>query len=130
MGERKDKSLERRKLMGRRLRGMRVMQNLTLDEVGSLLNKQRSVMSLYETAKRVIDHDTLAEYCKVLNVSADYILGIIDEPRPIHDPQKIVVDKEVHFDEMPRELQKVLISLGRLILEKNKGDDNIPRKKR
>ncbi|MCR4441937.1 MAG: helix-turn-helix domain-containing protein [Peptococcaceae bacterium] len=129
MGERKERSLERRKLMGRRLRGMRVAQNLSLDEVGSLLGKQRAVMSLYETAKRAIDFDVFVEYCKLLNVSADYILGIIDEPRPIQDPKKIVVDKEVSFDEMPRGLQRVLISLGRLVLEEKKEDGNITRKK-
>ncbi|NPV89571.1 MAG: helix-turn-helix transcriptional regulator [Firmicutes bacterium] len=117
MGERKDKNLARKKIMGKRLRGVRVMQNLSLEAVGDKLGKEKSTLSLYETAQRNIDFETLAEYCKLLNISADYILGIVDEIRPISDPKRAVLDKEVTEDEIPPELHSLLITLGKLVVK-------------
>ncbi len=54
---------------------------MTLEQVAQRMNTTYATISRYENERRKIDPDTLTEFCKLYNVSADYILGFIDEPR-------------------------------------------------
>lgn len=118
MGDREGRIYQRRRLIGKRLRGIRVMQNKSLETVAGLLGKDsKATVSNYETALRAIDLDTLAEYCKLLNISADYILGIVDDMRPIFGSKHTVLDETVNPEELSPEIKRVLTSLSKLIIK-------------
>ena len=44
-----------------------------------------SVMAYYryETGERMPDGNTIIKLCRFFNVSADYLLGLTDEPKPL-----------------------------------------------
>ena len=46
-----------------------------------------SVMAYYryETGERMPDGNTIIKLCRYFNVSADYLLGLSDEPRPLRE---------------------------------------------
>lgn len=68
-------------MFGERLRTARKSAHMTLEQVAQRMNTTYATISRYENERRKIDPDTLTEFCKLYNVSADYILGFIDEPR-------------------------------------------------
>lgn len=59
-----------------RLREQRLEKNLTQKEVAALLGVSTTCYSGYEQGYREPDFKTLIKICKVLNVSADYLLGL------------------------------------------------------
>lgn len=48
--------------------------------IAAVLNITTQQYQLYESGKRKIPIDKLTIFCKHYNVSADYILGLRDEP--------------------------------------------------
>ena len=70
-------------MYGQRLKMARKSAGMTLEEVAQKMNTTHTTISRYENEKRKIDPDTLMEFCRLYNVSADYILGFIDEPKQI-----------------------------------------------
>lgn len=70
-------------MVNERIKEIRTEKELTQKEIADLLNMKQPQYARYENGKRElpITHlKTLAEY---YNISADYILGIIEEQRPI-----------------------------------------------
>ena len=63
------------KIIGERLKEVRVKHKLTQKQVADLLNTSQSTISSYENGKTVILTAFLYELCIKLNVSADYIVG-------------------------------------------------------
>lgn len=64
---------------GQRLKEARKKKNLTLINVGIRLNTTHATISRYENEKLEPNINTLKELCKIYNVSADYIIGNINE---------------------------------------------------
>lgn len=62
------------KEIGRRLKEVR--GDMSQSECASRLNISRAALSYYENGGRAIDTTVLCEFCKLFNVSSDYILGI------------------------------------------------------
>lgn len=58
-----------------RLKELRKLKNLTMKELGQIVNVAESTISLYENGKREPDYETLKKLADVLNVSTDYLLG-------------------------------------------------------
>lgn len=67
-------------MYGKRLKEARKNKNLTLVNVGMQLNTTHATISRYENGKLEPNLDTLKALCKLYKVSADYILGITNEP--------------------------------------------------
>ena len=63
-------------MYGERLKLARIKSKMTLVQVAMEMNTNHSTISRYENEKRKIDPYTLAEFCKLYKVSADYILGL------------------------------------------------------
>lgn len=62
-----------------RLRSTRVVRGLTQEELAKQMGwGERSNVSRLESGKHIPRADTLAQLCQVLNVSADYLLGLKD----------------------------------------------------
>lgn len=62
----------------KRLRDLREDKDLKQEDVAKILNITRQQYQLYESGKRKLPIDLLTELCKFYNVSADYILGLVD----------------------------------------------------
>ena len=66
-----------------RIRGLREDHDLTQKELALILKTEQSYYSKYERGIRPLPIEHLITLCRYYNVSADYILGFIDEPRPL-----------------------------------------------
>lgn len=65
-----------------RLRQIREDRDLTQAEIGKLLDKSQQGYNHIETGRAELKMEDLAKLCRFYNLSADYILGLIDKPRP------------------------------------------------
>jgi len=65
-----------------RLRDLREDHDEKQEAVAHLLNITRQQYQLYESEKRKLPIELLPILCRHYNISADYLLGLIDEPLP------------------------------------------------
>ena len=61
-----------------RLKEVRLMKGMKQKDVCLLLNMKQSQYSRYESGEDEMKIGTLIEICRVLDTSADYILGLSD----------------------------------------------------
>ena len=61
--------------LGKRLRDLRLSKGLTQLQLGELVNVTRVSISCYENNKRTPNLETFLDLTRVLDVSADYLLG-------------------------------------------------------
>ena len=66
---------------GKRLKEFRKEQNITQEKLSKYLNTNRSLLSNYEKGIYLISTPFLYMICKKYKVSADYLLGRIDNPK-------------------------------------------------
>ena len=69
------------KLSGERLKNIRKEIKLKQFKLSELLNVDNSMLSKYEKGKYIISTTYLYQICKNYNISADYLLGKIDNPK-------------------------------------------------
>lgn len=67
--------------MFRRIRELREDKDLTQKQVAKILNCSQQVYSNYELGQRDIPTDVLIRLCRFYHVSANYILGLSDDPK-------------------------------------------------
>lgn len=63
-----------------RVKFLRKEKKLTQERLASKINIAQSLISKYENGTNMILTCNLIEYCRFFGVSADYLLGKIDEP--------------------------------------------------
>lgn len=66
-----------------RIRDIREDNDLKQEDIARILQTSQSYYSQYEKGKREIPTHHLRTLCIYYNLSADYLLGLIDEPRPL-----------------------------------------------
>ena len=66
-----------------RIRDTREDRDLKQEDIARILQTSQSYYSQYEKGKREIPTHHLKTLCLYYNLSADYFLGLIDEPRPL-----------------------------------------------
>ncbi len=64
-----------------RIKEIRKYKKVTQEALAKKLNTTNSVISRYEKGETFILTMFLIQYCKIFNVSADYLLGKIDNPK-------------------------------------------------
>lgn len=64
-----------------RIRGLREDRDLRQIDVAQLLQKTQQGYSHIENGRAELKIEDLALLCQFYNVSADYIIGLINEPR-------------------------------------------------
>ena len=64
-----------------RLRALREDRDLTQSFIGRLINKSQQGYSHIESGRAELKLEDLYELCKFYNVSADFIVGLISEPK-------------------------------------------------
>ena len=67
--------------IGIRLKEFRKENKLTQEKLANILHTTHSVISSYEKGKTLILTSFLCVICKKYNISADYLLGKIDNPK-------------------------------------------------
>ena len=66
-----------------RIKNLREDRDKTQAEIGKLIQKSQQGYNHIETGRAELKIEDLAVLCKYYNVSADYIIGLADEPVPI-----------------------------------------------
>lgn len=69
--------------LAQRLRDIREDHDLTQTDIANILNTSQTVYSRYERDERTLPTEMLYTLAQYYNISADYLLGLIDEPRKI-----------------------------------------------
>ena len=64
-----------------RLRDIREDKDLTQAEIGKLLDKTQQGYNHIETGRAELKIEDLVKLCRFYNLSADYVIGLIDKPR-------------------------------------------------
>ncbi|MBR2634300.1 MAG: helix-turn-helix transcriptional regulator [Clostridia bacterium] len=65
-----------------RIRNMREDHDLTQAELGKLLHKSQQGYNHIETGRAELKIEDLVFLCRLYRVSADYLIGLVDEPVP------------------------------------------------
>ena len=63
-----------------RLRDIREDRDLTQAEIGRLLNKSQQGYSHIESGRAELKIDDLITLCRFYNLSADYVIGLVNKP--------------------------------------------------
>ena len=70
-------------LFSERFKSLRNAANLTQKQVAEVTETSERGVQNYEAGVRIADTRTLVKLCLYFNISADYLLGLTDEPRPL-----------------------------------------------
>ena len=65
-----------------RLRNIREDKDMTQAEIGALLNKSQQGYNHIETGRAELKIDDLIKLCQFYNLSADYLIGLTNKPKP------------------------------------------------
>ena len=69
-------------LFGQRIKALRQQAGETQSQLGELLSITKGRISEIESGNNTTSLDRVALICEHYNVSADYLLGLTDEPKP------------------------------------------------
>lgn len=93
-----------------RIYELRKRQKWLQDDLAKKLNVSRQAVSNYETGQRGMDCDTIAKLCEIFGVSADYLLGLSDLPRPeLSDEEQLLLLAFRRADGRARELVRLAL---------------------
>lgn len=65
-------------VISKRIKEIRIENNLSQVKFAQMLSVSQDTVSLWETNKSIPNTEYVIEICKKFNVSADYLLGIVD----------------------------------------------------
>ena len=68
-----------------RLRNIREDRDLTQAEVGRILQKSQQGYNHIETGRAELKIDDLITLCRFYNLSADYVIGLKNQPSPLKE---------------------------------------------
>ena len=71
-----------------RLRDLREDRDLSQADIAAVIRTTQQQYSKIETGKSDISGEKLMLLAEFYNISADYILGLVSEPRPLHPQAK------------------------------------------
>ncbi|MCG8501992.1 MAG: helix-turn-helix domain-containing protein [Firmicutes bacterium] len=83
-------------ILGKRLKELRVENNLTQEEFGKNFNLRKSTISQYESGKSRPDDDLKKSFAKFFNVTIDYLLGNSDIRNPYEEDKSVIPTKAYH----------------------------------
>lgn len=73
---------ERRGISIMRLKDIREDRDLTQKQIADYLHVKQNTYSQYENGQRQLPIDALIALARYYKTSADYLLGLTDDPRP------------------------------------------------
>ncbi|MCI8346568.1 MAG: helix-turn-helix transcriptional regulator [Bacilli bacterium] len=84
------------KLIGKRIKEVRVREGLTQTEFGKILHIEKSAISHYENSERNIPLDIIVKISEYFNVDANYLLGL-NNPIKMKSKEVKLSNEEVEF---------------------------------
>ena len=66
-----------------RIRNVREDRDYTQAEIGKLLQKSQQGYNHIEAGRAELKIEDLVRLCEFYNLSADYLIGLCDEPKPL-----------------------------------------------
>lgn len=69
------------------IRELREDHDLKQKDIAKILNRSQQGYAHIENDNAKLQIEDLIILCKIYNVSADYILGLTDEPKKLHDQE-------------------------------------------
>lgn len=66
----------------RRLRAVREDRDLTQAQLGEVIDKSQQGYNHIETGRAELKIEDLVKLCRFYNLSADYLIGLTDIPKP------------------------------------------------
>lgn len=84
-----------------RIKELRNKHNLTMSELGDKLGVGKSAIAGYESGQRNPKIETLHKLSSIFNVSADYLLGLTDNPTPVEESTnlaKLIENNSFHYN--------------------------------
>ena len=66
-----------------RLKNLREDRDLTQTQLGKILHKSQQGYNHIETGRAELKIEDLARLCEFYNVSADYLIGLTDQIKPL-----------------------------------------------
>ncbi|MCE7947231.1 MAG: XRE family transcriptional regulator [Chloroflexi bacterium CFX4] len=76
-------------MRGDRIRDRRIQLGLSQEDLAEMIKADQKRISKYENAQSGVTSDTLTALARALKTSADYLLGLTDDPEPPDDELKI-----------------------------------------
>lgn len=73
-----------------RLQWIRDCKNVTQKEMAKALGIKQQQYARYEKGINIMPITYLRPICEYLNISADYILGLINEPKSLKDEKQLI----------------------------------------
>ena len=73
-----------KEIFSTQLTSLRITKAVMAKDVAAAIGITRASMSQLESGLNAPSLNTLLALCRYFNVSADYLLGLTDEPRPLH----------------------------------------------
>lgn len=70
-------------MFAKRIKELRKSRQLNQTEMGEKLNLSQKQISHLEIGRNEPDINTIKQYCTYFNISADYLIGLIDETKPL-----------------------------------------------
>ena len=67
-----------------RIKNVREDRDYTQKEIGKILKKSQQGYNHIEAGRAELKIEDLKELCKFYNLSADYLIGLIDEEKALH----------------------------------------------
>ena len=99
----KEDQMEDQVQLGKRLKWARKEKHLSMKNAGKIMGIGSSLISKHERGLSDPGSWNLAKYARCYNVSLDWLLGFIDDPRPIilneklSDPNKMEVLEYIKY---------------------------------
>lgn len=66
---------------GEHLKELRISKNLTQKQLATLIGSTERGIQRYESGERKPNFDAIISLCQALEISADYLLGLTDDPK-------------------------------------------------
>ena len=98
-------------IIGSRLKALRKSLGLSQSDFADELNIARSSVSEYESGKKIPSALVIAKIAQYFGVSADYLLGLTDNPTPCNNELPQHIKKELEECKKLKEFIKTLKSL-------------------
>lgn len=77
-------------MFSERLKLVRIQKGLTQEDIANGIGSNKSTISQYETGSRKAEHEKIIKISEYLNISADYMLGLIDDPNGTAGKREII----------------------------------------
>ena len=79
-----------------RIKDLRKQNHMTQAELGAYLGVANTTISMYETEQRMIGPDTIRRLCALFGCTADYLLGISNDEKPLVSKEDSAFLKAYH----------------------------------